>query len=156
MRQLSADRIVPAPAADVFALLADPSRHREFDGSGTLRGRAADTGPVRGAGDRFGMDMRLGPFPYRTVNTVVTYEKNRVIGWQTWLQVGRVRVTGGHTWRYELAELGDDGTRVTEVYDWSTARYPRLAVEWPGFPRRTGPAMRTTLDRLATHFLTRP
>lgn len=29
---------VAAPAAELFAIVADPRRHRELDGSGTVRG----------------------------------------------------------------------------------------------------------------------
>ncbi|WP_235470560.1 hypothetical protein [Streptomyces platensis] len=41
-------------------------------------------------------------------------------------------------------------TRVTHTFDWSRARLPRLIVELPGYPRRMGPAMTTTLERLAS------
>ena len=34
---VSVERFIKAPAERVFALLADPSRHRELDGSGTVR-----------------------------------------------------------------------------------------------------------------------
>ncbi|MEI5134236.1 hypothetical protein RB199_21165 [Streptomyces libani] len=45
---------------------------------------------------------------------------------------------------------GGGTTRVTHTYDWSRARLPRLIVELPGYPRRMGPAMTTTLERLAS------
>lgn len=66
-------------------------------------------------------------------------------------------LVGGQRWRYELTPVdGTDGTegggttRVTHTYDWSRARLPRLIVELPGYPRRMGPAMTTTLERLAS------
>ena len=34
---VSVERVIPAPAAEIFALIADPHRHQEFDGSGTVR-----------------------------------------------------------------------------------------------------------------------
>ncbi len=33
----SVERVIPAPAEKIFDLLADPSRHREIDGSGSVR-----------------------------------------------------------------------------------------------------------------------
>ena len=36
-RSVSAGTAVAAPPAEVFALLANPHRHHEFDGSGTVR-----------------------------------------------------------------------------------------------------------------------
>ncbi|MFB9745448.1 hypothetical protein ACFFOU_30410 [Pseudonocardia sulfidoxydans] len=44
-RTVTASTVVAAPPATVFALLADPHRHHEFDGSGSVR--AAVTGPHR-------------------------------------------------------------------------------------------------------------
>jgi uncharacterized protein YndB with AHSA1/START domain len=57
-RTVSASTVVAAPPDEVFALLANPHRHHEFDGSGTVRG--AVSGPERLAlGDRFGMSMKI-------------------------------------------------------------------------------------------------
>src|SRR5688500_10263203 len=101
-RSVSLSTIVNAPPATVFALLADPHRHPEFDGSGTVKGRVS--GPhALSLGDRFGMRMRLG-LPYVISNKVVEFEQDRVIAW---------RHVGHHVWRYELEPV-DDGTRVTE------------------------------------------
>jgi hypothetical protein len=67
-------RTVPVPADRLFALLADPARHIEFDTSGMVRGLASGT--VAGAvGDQFVMAMhneRLGD--HRMRNTVVAFE----------------------------------------------------------------------------------
>ena len=77
---VSVERFVKAPAERVFALLADPSRHREIDGSGTLRD--AKGGSTRLAlGSRFGMNMKAGA-PYVMVNEVVEFEADRRIAWQ--------------------------------------------------------------------------
>ena len=35
---VTVERVVHAPASEIFALLSDPSRHHSFDGSGTVRG----------------------------------------------------------------------------------------------------------------------
>lgn len=105
--------VVQAPIQEVFDLVADPRRHAEFDGSGTVQGHLS--GPDRlSPGATFGMDMRMG-FPYRITNTVEEFEETRVIAW---------RHVGRHRWRYEFRALGDDTTEVTETFDGSTALFP--------------------------------
>lgn len=121
---------------EVFDLLADPHQHSTFDGSGSVRGRLS--GPDRLAlGSRFGMRMRIG-VAYTIRNTVVEYEPDRVIAW---------RHFSGHRWRYRLEPLDEDRTRVTETFDWSTARTPRL-LEWMRAPQKNARAIERTLERL--------
>ncbi|MGY5128527.1 SRPBCC family protein [Streptomyces nigrescens] len=158
MRAVSVSRDIVAAPRQIFAVLRDPARHAELDGSGMLRGRPQGPSPL-GPGDRFSMGMAQGRIAYRSVNVVVEYEKDRLIAWETWGEFRGRRLVGGQRWRYELTPAdGTDGTdgaggggttRVTHTYDWSRARLPRLVVELPGFPRRMGPAMTTTLERLA-------
>ncbi|MFG2891994.1 SRPBCC family protein [Streptomyces sp. NPDC048248] len=149
MRAISVSKDIGATPGQLFAVLRTPARHAELDGSGMLRGRPA--GPdVLGPGDRFSMAMRQGGLPYRSVNVVVEYEQDRLITWQTWGEFGGRRLVGGQCWRYELTASDTAGTtRVTHTYDWSGARLPRLVVELPGYPKRMGPAMAATLERLA-------
>ena len=53
------ERLIAAPAAAIFDLLADPSRHQEIDGSGTVKG--TPEGSQRLAlGSKFGMSMKMG------------------------------------------------------------------------------------------------
>ena len=53
------ERVIPAPPERIFDLLADPSRHREIDGSGSVRD--AKTGSQRLAlGSTFTMSMKMG------------------------------------------------------------------------------------------------
>ncbi|WP_414507637.1 SRPBCC family protein [Streptomyces sp. NEAU-L66] len=159
MRAISVSRDIVAAPRQIFAVLRDPARHAELDGSGMLRGRPQGPSPL-GPGDRFSMGMAQGRIAYRSVNVVVEYEKDRLIAWETWGEFRGRRLVGGQRWRYELTPVdgvdGTDGTegggttRVTHTYDWSRARLPRLIVELPGYPRRMGPAMTTTLERLAS------
>jgi len=138
-RSVSRSAVVAAPPAEVFALLADPRRHAEIDGSGTVKGLVQ--GPERlSLGDRFGMRMRLG-VPYVISSEVVELEPNQRIAW---------RHIGHHIWRYELEPV-DGGTRVTETFDWAHARSP-LALELLGIPARNARSIDATLERLATHF----
>lgn len=109
-RTISASRTVPAPPAAIWAVLTDPARHAEIDGSGTVRGALGRSSRLAGVGDRFGMRMRQGlPYPIR--NVVVEFEPERRIAW---------RHPGRHRWRYELEPV-DGGTRVTETFDWTAA-----------------------------------
>ncbi|MCF3174404.1 SRPBCC family protein [Streptomyces sioyaensis] len=159
MRAVSVSKDISATPGQLFAVLRDPARHTELDGSGMLRGRPEGPSPL-GPGDRFSMGMAQGRLAYRSVNIVVEYEEDRLLAWETWGEVGGRRLVGGQRWRYELTPVDGtertDGTeaagttRVTHTYDWSRARLPRLVVELPGFPRRMGPAMAATLERLAS------
>ena len=110
---VTVQRTIPAPPEAIFALLADPSRHSEIDGSGTVRGTRGEAQRLS-LGDRFGMSMRMG-LPYGTDNQVVELEEPRVIAWQT-RGVGIVRPFGGRIWRYELEPV-EGGTVVRETWD---------------------------------------
>src|SRR5580765_8493353 len=78
---------VDAPPIKVFALLADPSRHVEIDGSGTVRGHVSGPCPVTGIGDEFVMEMHQDiTGSYRTRNRIVDYEPNKRIIWATTLE----------------------------------------------------------------------
>jgi len=127
---------IAAGAHAIFDLLADPRRHPELDGSGTLRGVVV--GPDRlQAGSRFGMAMRYWGVPYTITNTVVEYEQDRLIAWT---HLSRV------IWRYRLEPV-PGGTRVTETWD-PTGSPIRAGYGLLRFPERTAPAMLATLERL--------
>ena len=134
-RRASASTVVAAPPSAVFAVIADPHRHPELDGSGTLR--RAVSGPRRlELGSRFGMRMHWG-LPYLVPNVVVEHEPDRLIAW---------RHPGRHRWRYELEPV-DGGTRVTETFDWSTSPVARL-LERLRVPERNLRSIEATLPRL--------
>jgi len=140
----SVERVVAAPASVVFDLLVDPSRHRDIDGSGTLRD-AVEGSRRLARGDTFGMNMRAG-VPYTMVNEVVELEPDRRIAWQarpvqTWAQ----HVIGGRIWRYELEPVAG-GTLVRETWDISQEAIKPLV--WP-LRGLTKVSMRRTLERIA-------
>ncbi len=138
-RSISREIVIEADPGTVFDVLADPSQHPLFDGSGTVRGRVG--GPPRlYLGARFRMRMTLG-LPYLISNQVVEYEEDRLIAW---------RHVGRHVWRYELEPAGTEdapATRVVETFDWSPALAPWL-LEGMGVPARNATAMEATLQRL--------
>jgi uncharacterized protein YndB with AHSA1/START domain len=137
-RVVSAVRLIAAPPAAIFDLLADPSAHQRFDGSGTVvAGR--DNNPDRlSLGARFGMQMKMG-LPYRITSQVVEFEENRCIAW---------RHFGRHVWRYQLEPV-EEGTRVTESFEWGSSLFPP-AYEWAGYPARHEANMARSLEQLAT------
>ena len=127
---------IAAPAQAVFDIVADPRRHAQIDGSGSVVGNVR--GPQRLAlGARFGIDMKI-KVPYRVVNTVVEFDDGRLIAW---------RHFHGHRWRYELEETDHGTTVVTETFDASTAFAPRV-LDWMGAYRKNEVSMAKTLVRL--------
>jgi hypothetical protein len=138
---VSVSRVIQASPEVIFDLLADPSRHSEIDGSGMVQNARGESQRLE-LGSKFGMDMKMGLLPYRIENTVVEFDENRLIAWQH---------MGKHRWRYELEPVEADGgvaTKVTESFDWSTARWPK-GIELMGYPKKHRPSMEATLERLA-------
>jgi hypothetical protein len=115
-RRISRRVVVPATAGQLFDLVADPYRHAELDGSGTVH--AGVRGPHRlGLGDRFSMAMTFHRIPYRITSTVTGFEENRLLEWQH---------PFGHRWRWEFTELQPGRTQVTETWDYREARWRRF------------------------------
>jgi uncharacterized protein YndB with AHSA1/START domain len=112
---VTVERVIPASPAEVFALISDPHRHHEFDGSGTVR-QAKDVPDSLKLGATFGMDMKLG-VPYSMRSTVVEYEQDRRLAWKTLPPVSFAnKLAGGRIWRYELEPV-EGGTLVKESWD---------------------------------------
>lgn len=132
--------VVPAPAQDIFDLLADPRRHSEIDGSGSVKDARIDAPARLSLGATFGMNMRI-VLPYRMTNTVVEFEEGRLIGW---------RHFGGHVWRYILEPV-EGGTKVTEQFDWNTNRSP-LFLRLMNAVENNGKSIQKTLDNLVARF----
>lgn len=133
-RVVSAQRTIAAAPSVIFDVLADPARHRELDGSGTVA--APRRAPERlSLGATFSMDMRYG-VRYATRNRVVAFDEPRRIAWHH---------AARFIWRYDLEEV-PGGTRVTESFDYSA---PWGIVLIPlGVPERNRAAMERTLARL--------
>jgi len=138
---VSVQRLIPAPPEAIFDLLADPARHSEIDGSGTVGQPRSSRGERRLAlGDSFGMNMDWG-VGYSTKNVVTEFEENRRIAWRTLAPSPLDKVFTGRTWRYQL-EPHDGGTLVRETWDVSTEA-------WPGriFVRRLADLTRRNMSR---------
>lgn len=91
-RRVSRTVEVQAPAGELFALVADPSRHGELDGSGTVPETVK--GPQRLTEDaRFSVKMKQYGVPYRITSRVTEISEGRVVEW---------RHPFGHRWRWEF------------------------------------------------------
>lgn len=139
-RSVSVSRVIAAPPEKIFDVLATPSGHAVIDGSGTVKGEQVGPERLSKVGDRFGMKMKMYGVPYKMSSNVVEFEENRLIAWAHF---------GGHRWRYELEPV-EEGTRVTETFDWSTAKAPKF-IELMGYPKKHPAAMEKTLERLDEH-----
>jgi len=136
-RSVSVERVISAPAEKIFAVLTDPSRHCEIDGSGTLARLTTSTAPLT-LGSTFSMRIKAG-VAYTVKNRVLEFEENRLITWAHWQ---------GQRWSYQLEAQPDGSTLVRETFDWSTAKLPR-SIELIRAHRKNVPNMETTLERLA-------
>jgi len=133
--------VVAAPVSVVFDLVADPRRHGELDGSGTVQ--ATVSGPNRLAlGDRFSVAMRLGSLPYRITSTVTAFEENALLEW---------RHPVGHRWRWQFVEVAPGRTEVTETWDYRDGRGRRF-LEYTGYPKINGDGIAHTLEKLYERF----
>ena len=139
-------RPIPAPPADVFAVLRHPQGHVAIDASGMLMDATGE--PVEAVGDTFVVHMdreALNDFPlgvYDVTIRIVTYEPDVEIAWKVGGgSFGEI----GHVYVYRL-EPTDDGTLATSYYDWS-----EISDDWRAsgiFPVISEGALRATLGIL--------
>lgn len=114
-RTIARKAVVNAPATEIFALLSDPHRHHEVDGSGTVKDKVKGPHELE-LGAKFNVAMKQFGMPYKITSKVVAFEKDRLIEW---------RHPAGHTWRWELTPASDSTTEVIETWDASsTPAYP--------------------------------
>ncbi|MGH3276534.1 MAG: SRPBCC family protein [Streptosporangiaceae bacterium] len=142
-RKVSRTAEVAAPASELFAIVADPHRHGEIDGSGTV----LDTidGPRHLALDaRFSVKMKQFGVPYRITSRVTDFEDGRVLEWRHPL---------GHRWRWELTALSADLTQVTETFDYSQVSSVQSgSLELFGYPKRNAAGIEATLRGLQARY----
>ncbi|AKK27920.1 SRPBCC family protein [Mycobacterium sp. EPa45] len=143
---IEVQRTIPAPAADIFAVLCDPQGHVAIDATGMLQD--ADGQPVRAVGDTFVVHMdreSLNDYPlgkYDVTVSITQFEQDRLIAWTIF---GQLKPDIGHVYGYRL-EPTDGGTAVTSFYDWS-----EIDPHWRDakiFPIVGEPALRATLGIL--------
>ena len=138
-RKVSRAAEVHAPARELFVIVADPRRHGELDGSGTVHDTVSGPGRLSG-GARFSVKMTWHGLPYRVTSRVTEFTEDRVVEWQHPL---------GHRWRWELTPLGEDRTQVTETFDYSRVGSLRArSLEIYGAPARNATGIEATLRQL--------
>ncbi|MGO8859334.1 MAG: SRPBCC family protein [Acidimicrobiales bacterium] len=143
---ISVERVIAAPASDLFRIVADANRHPEIDGSGSVVRAKPGTPQVLALGSTFGMSMKVG-IPYSMSNTVIEFEQDRRIAWKTVAPGFLGRFLGGRIWRYEFEPV-EGGTLVRESWDLSQDRQAAL-LKLGKMPSATAEGMTKTLARLA-------
>ena len=141
---ISVERVIAAPPEAIFELLVDPKRHREIDGSGTVRDPRGTVERLK-LGSRFGMSMKMG-IPYAMESRVIEFDEPKRIAWQTTGPTRVGRHFGGRVWRYELEPV-EGGTRVRETWDItkeSLVTKPMVRTAASG----TAKGMEATLERI--------
>ena len=142
---VSVERVIPAGPAAIFALVADAARHPEIDGSGTVKQVKPGAPQVLSLGATFGMSMHMG-VTYSMVSTVIEFEQDRRIAWQSRPGGFAGKVVAGRIWRYELEPV-EGGTRVCESWDISRD-HQRALLKLGGLPAKTADNMTKTLERI--------
>lgn len=121
--RIEIQRLIDAPAADIFRVLCDPHGHVAIDASGMLQDATGQ--PVTGVGDTFTVHMdreSLNDYPlgkYDVGIRITAFEQDREIAWT--IESAMLEPSIGHVYGYRLEPgPGGDGTLVTSYYDWSS------------------------------------
>ncbi|WP_188827088.1 SRPBCC family protein [Nocardia camponoti] len=141
-RIVHASREIPANAAVLFDLIADPAKQPSFDGNDNLA-EAAPGQRVTEAGAVFTTTL-TGDVVRE--NHVVEFVEGKVIAW-TPAEPGKT--PPGHLWRWELEPIDDNTTRVTHTYDWTNLHDERRQVRAKA---TTADKLQASVDRLASLF----
>jgi hypothetical protein len=144
-RKVSRSVEVAAPAAELFAMAADPRRHSELDGSGTVRDNIKTPSKLA-EGSKFSTKMRMLGLPYRITSTVTELKPDKVVEWRHPL---------GHRWRWEFESLSPTSTRVTETFDYHTAGALKNTLRYyevTGFAKANATGIEATLAKLRDRY----
>jgi uncharacterized protein YndB with AHSA1/START domain len=145
--QVSRSVEVNAPAAALFELVADPRRHHELDGSGTV-GDNINAPAKLVPGARFSTKMKMYGVPYRITSVITALKPNELIEW---------RHPVGHHWRWEFTELTPTTTKVTETFDFTDAGAIKERLKYyrrMGFAKSNAKGIEATLTRLRDRYAT--
>jgi Polyketide cyclase / dehydrase and lipid transport len=144
-RQVSRRVEVAAPAAELYALAADPRRHAELDGSGTVRDNI-EMPPQLVVGSKFSTKMKMYGVPYRITSTVTALKPNELVEW---------RHPVGHRWRWEFEALSPNLTQVTETFDYRDAGHVKNKLKYyerMGFRKGNAGGIEATLAKLRDRY----
>jgi hypothetical protein len=143
--QVSRSVEVAAPAAELYALVADPRRHHELDGSGTVGDNISVPANVA-VGSKFSTKMKMYGVPYRITSRVTALKPNELVEW---------RHPVGHRWRWEFESLSPTLTRVTETFDYSGAGAIKKGLKYyelMGFVKANATGIESTLAKLRDRY----
>ena len=147
-RRVSRSVEVAAPAAELFAIVADPRRHHELDGSGTVRDNIKVPAEMA-VGSKFSTSMKMYGMPYRITSTVTGFEPNELVEW---------RHPFGHRWRWEFESLSPTLTRVTETFDYHDAGALKNTLNYyerMGYAKGNAAGIEATLAKLRDRYAAR-
>lgn len=143
--QVSRSIEVNAPASELFAIVADPRRHHELDGSDTVRDNVTCPDQVI-PGARFTTAMKMFGVPYRIASTITAVKPDELFEW---------RHPFGHRWRWEFRALTPTVTTVTETFDFSDAGRIKNALRYyerTGFAKGNAKGIEATLTKLRDRY----
>lgn len=144
-RRISRSVQVGAPASELFAIVADPRRHHELDGSGTVRDNIKAPSELV-AGSKFSTSMKMFGVPYRITSTVTELRPDEVVEW---------RHPFGHRWRWEFEALSPTLTQVTETFDYHDTGALKDALNYyerMGFAKSNATGIEATLTKLRERY----
>lgn len=144
-RQVSRRVEVAAPAAELYAMVADPRRHHELDGSGTVLDNIKMPAKLL-EGSKFSTHMKMFGMPYRITSTVTSLKPNEEFEW---------RHPFGHRWRWEFESLSPTLTQVTETFDYRDAGALKNKVKYyerMGFAKANASGIEATLSKLRDRY----
>jgi uncharacterized protein YndB with AHSA1/START domain len=139
-------RLIAAPAAEIFAVLSDPNGHVAIDSTGMLQWAEGER--VRAVGDSFVVHMdreALNDYPMGKYDVTVVITKFSPDALIEWTIEGVIKPPLRHLYGYRL-EPKDEGTLVTSYYDWSNIDEAYRGGVFPVIPEL---ALRATLGILA-------
>lgn len=140
-RRVARQARVNAEAHELFRMLANPHRHHEADGSGTVKPRVIGPRELQ-VGDRFRVNMRMGGIPYAITSTATDIVPDGVVEWQH---------PGKHRWRWELEPQEDGSTIVTEIFDY-TGSPGAVVLEKLKVPERNALSIEHSLAKLQRRY----
>ncbi|OBK21313.1 dimethyladenosine transferase [Mycobacterium asiaticum] len=146
-RRVSRRVEVAAPASELFAMAADPRRHSELDGSGTVRDNVKAPDELR-EGAKFSTNMKMLGLPYRITSTVTEFKPYEVVEWRHLL---------GHRWRWEFEAISPTLTQVTETFDYHSAGTVKNKLKYyerMGFAKSNASGIEATLSKLRDRYAT--
>ena len=134
---------VGAEPFQLWELAANPHRHHELDGGGTLSAKVS--GPeYLTEGDTFNIWMRRLGLPYTLTMRVVTADPEREIAWQH---------PAGHIWRWAFQPAEGQGTWVTETFDYTQVKPIVIrGFNWAGVFNANARQMRNSLLQLQERY----